>query len=94
MILVFNAMKDRFQASKDFISRISNLANIHDQQAIKMGYSAIISYARAKNYVYKKKKENASKDIYYILNNLMTRRMNNYYSDLKFRTLAKHKQAL
>jgi hypothetical protein len=53
--LVFEGMKNVFFAAKDFMKRISNLANIHDQQALKMGYNSIISYVRAKNYVYKKK---------------------------------------
>lgn len=56
-----------------------------------MGYNAIQSFVKAKNYVHDKKKENASKDIYSILSGLLTRRMNSYYNELKFRTNNKYK---
>lgn len=80
-----------FNNAKNFMTRMSNLANIHDHQALKMGYNAIQSYVRAKNYVHTKKKEHSTKDIYSILNNLLTTRMTTYYNDLKYRTNHKYK---
>lgn len=73
------------------MTRMSNLANIHDHQALKMGYNAIISFSKAKNYVQQKKKENSTKDIYNILNNLILRRKTQYLSDLKYQTLGLYK---
>jgi hypothetical protein len=93
-MLVFNGIRERFLASKDFMNKMSILANIHDQQALKMGYNSIISFSRAKNYVFQKKKELASKDIYAILSNLMVRRMNSYFSELKFKTTLAQKETL
>lgn len=78
--------------SKNFMTRMSNLANIHDHQALKMGYNAVQSYVRAKNYVHNKKKEHATKDLQSILNSLLMSRMTRYYNDLKYRTNNKYKQ--
>jgi len=56
-----------------------------------MGYNAIISYVKAKNYVYKKKKEHSTKDIYGILSNLLIRKKTDYFQSLKYRTIAAKK---
>lgn len=72
------------------MERISNLANINDHQGLKMGYNAIISYSKAKSYVYKKKKENSTKDINKMLSELFLRRKLSYFNDLKFRLTNKN----
>jgi hypothetical protein len=45
-------MRDQFNGTKDFCSRMSNLANIHDLQALKTSFNAISSFAKAKQYVH------------------------------------------
>ena len=73
---------------------MSNLAKVHDHQALKISFIAIHSYVRSKNYVHNKEKELASRDIHSLLNNLFLRRMTNYFLDLKYRSTNKYKQAL
>jgi hypothetical protein len=90
-LIVFNAIRTMFQNSKDFMSRMSNLANIHDHQALKLGYNAIMSFSRAKLFVHNKQKEMSSKEIYGILNNLIQRKKCAYLAELKFRTLGSYK---
>ena len=74
------------------MARMSNLANIHDHQALKLGYNAIMSFSRAKQFVHNKQKSLSAKDIYGILNNLILRRKTTYLAELKFRTLDTYKQ--
>lgn len=62
-IMVIQGFRQVCYNSKNFMTRMSNLANIHDHQALKMGYNAVQSYVRAKNYVHNKKKEHATKDL-------------------------------
>ena len=81
----------RWRHSKEFFNRLSNLANVHDNQNIKIGFNAIQSFYKAKMYVLKKKKEKATDDFFSVLNNMYNKRMLNYMSSLKFRTSMKYK---
>jgi len=90
--LYYDALAGKYSVARIFFNRMSNLANIHDHQALKMGYNAIISFARSKGYVFQKKKEHSAKDIQGFLYNLYLRKLSGHFYDLKFRSMNKYKQ--
>ena len=83
-------MLTRWRNAKDFFSRISNLANVHDQQGLKVGYNAIHSFYLSKMLVMRKKREHATKDLTSNLQNMYNMRMLDYLSGLKFRSTRKY----
>lgn len=41
MRMYFYALRDQFKATKEFISRLSNFARIHDHHALEQGFNSI-----------------------------------------------------
>lgn len=93
-MLVWNELVYHFHNSKSLVYRLANLANIFDQQGLRMGYNSIISYSRAKGFVQKKNKEYSSQNIESILTDLFNRKKQSYFNSLKFRVANMHSQGM
>ncbi len=84
--LIFEAWKRRNSEVRFFYARLFNFGNINDHQAARVGFSAIASFAKSKEFVMAKRKEHSSKDSYDILQSLYKKKLLCYMKDLQSRT--------
>jgi hypothetical protein len=89
--MCFDALKHEHFYQREFCVRIANLANVLDNVKLQTGYHAIKSYAKAKGFAFKKRKENATIWLGEALNSVFSKKMSQYLAHFKIRSLNKRK---
>ena len=89
--MCFDALKHEHFYQRELCVRIANLANVLDSLKLQTGYQAIKSYAKAKGFAFKKRKENATIWFGEALNSVFNKKMSQYLTHFKIRTLNKRK---
>jgi hypothetical protein len=87
----FDALKHEHFYQRELCVRIANLANVLDNLKLQSGYHAIKSYAKAKGFAFKKRKENAAIWLGEALNSVFHKKMSQYLAHFKIRSLNKRK---
>lgn len=64
---------------------------VMDTQSCKIGFAAIISFARSKKFAHEIKRNEGTKSIESHLKNIYLRRLGGYFNDLKTRAINKEK---
>jgi hypothetical protein len=89
--MCFDALKHEHFYQRELCVRIANLANVLDNIKLQTGYHAIKSYAKAKGFAFKKRKENATIWLGEALNSVFNKKMSQYLAHFKIRSLNKRK---
>jgi hypothetical protein len=89
--MCFDALKHEHFYQRELCVRLANLANVLDNVKLQVGYHAIKSYAKAKGFAYKKRKQNATIWLGEALNSVFSKKMSQYLTHFKIRCLNKRK---